>query len=163
MGCYCCPVWGRGSPHLRCLTTFTSSMAFNAPDIWACPWRWYLGGGGFGKACGGTTVKPWTRLWPGKTGWDCIEDWVSASETLVAMGQVKPLRPCGQISSCSLFRRKSKWCWCPWWSQQTWRTCVIVRSPSTCWQTVTSKRHGLVHHITSLRPLWYSREHHPGD
>lgn len=73
------------------------------------------------------------------------------------MGQVKPLWPCGQISSCSRFRRKSQWCWCPWWSQQTWRKCVIVRSPSTCGQTVTSKRHGLVHHITSLRPLWSSK------
>lgn len=33
---------------------------------------------------------------------------------------------------------------------------------------ITSWRHGLVHHITSLwlmelRPLWSSREHHPGD
>lgn len=64
------------------------------------------------------------------------------------MGQVKPLWPCGQISSCSIFRRKSKWCWCLWWGQQSWRMCVIVRSPSIHWQTVTSKRHGLVHHIT---------------
>lgn len=79
------------------------------------------------------------------------------------MGQAKPLQPCGQISSCNLFRKKSKWCWCPWWSQQTWRICVIVRSPSTGWQTVTSKRHGLVHPITSLRPLWSSRDYHPGD